>query len=257
MTACHPTEFHKKHRKPPESFSISLNGVTLERAGVTKFLGVVIQENREWNPHIEYICNKVSGANGILAKLKYYVPKYVLCTIYNSLCMSHISYAMIVLASSYKSSIKILEILLKKGIRHVCNGKYNCHTDPLFKECKILIFDDLRKINSVKIMYKKTQGKIHKYHSSKLKLKSEISNIKTRHMHDDLITGNKHTDLYKINSLNYKVATAWNELPLSLKETSSFSISTFTKHTKCLYLSNYSNSHKYGNNNCYICKDLN
>ena len=81
--------FHKRHKKPPCSFSINLNGVDLERVDTIKILGVMINENLDWSAHTHYICNKISKSTAILAKLKHYIPKYVLLTIFNSLCMSH------------------------------------------------------------------------------------------------------------------------------------------------------------------------
>ena len=163
----------------------------LERVEITKFLGVLIQENLNWNSHIDYICNKISRTTGILSRLKHYIPKYILRIIYNSLCMSYISYAVTVWGGSSNESLKRLKVLQKKGIRHVCNAKYNSHTDPLFKNCNILKFDDLNKLSCIKLMYKKTQGKIHKYHASKLKTNSQYYKIDSRQKHDVKIIGNK------------------------------------------------------------------
>ena len=147
--------FHKPRNKPPSSFKLVLNNIDIERVEFTKFLGVLIQENLSWKHHIDYISNKVSKATAILAKLKHYLPKYVLSIIYNSLCLSHMSYALSVWGATPKSSMKRLLKLQKKGIRHVCNAKYNAHTYPLFKKERILVIDDLFKIHCTKIMYKK------------------------------------------------------------------------------------------------------
>ena len=79
--------FHTRFNKPPDNFDIILNGIALERVEVTKFLGVLIQENLNWNRHIGQVCNKIARSTALLAKLKHYVPRYVLLMIYNSLCM--------------------------------------------------------------------------------------------------------------------------------------------------------------------------
>ena len=54
----------------------------------------MIQENVSWNTHVKHICSKISKATALLAKLKHYMPKYILSIIYNSLCISHMSYAL-------------------------------------------------------------------------------------------------------------------------------------------------------------------
>ena len=113
-------------------FKITLNNIDLERVKYTKFLGVLIQENLSWTTHINHVCNKVSTTTALLAKLKHYLPKYVLSIIYNSLCMSHMSYALSVWGAAQNSAMTRLNKLQKKGIRHVCNSTYNAHTSPLF-----------------------------------------------------------------------------------------------------------------------------
>ena len=126
--------FHTRFTKPPDNFSIKLNDIELERVKYTKFLGVLIQENLKWDTHINHVSNKVSRAVGILAILKHYLPKPVLFTIYHSLCISHISYALTAWGNSYASVIKRIDVLHKKGIRNACAAKYNAHTAPLYKK---------------------------------------------------------------------------------------------------------------------------
>ena len=243
--------FHLSHKKPPENFSITLNGIELNRVKNTKFLGVIISENLKWNDHINYVSSKVSRATGILARLKYCLPKCILLMIYNSLCLSHLAYAITVWGSSPPSTIDRLVKLHKKGIRHVCNSKYNAHTEPLYKEMKILNLPDLFKLNCNKLMYRKNNGTLHSYHSEQLKTKSErrITIKDTRQKYDvDLFT---HKAISKINSINSKVASAWNTLPFEIKTCNFENVRFFNQFMKKHYISYYNlNCQKM---NCYIC----
>ena len=248
--------FHKKNRIPPRTFSITLNQIALERVVTTKFLGVLIHEHLDWKPHVDFICNKISKSIAILAKLKHYVPKYVLLTIYNSLCMSHISYALPVWGGSAKSTLHRLIILQKKGIRHVCNARYNSHTEPLFKDCNTLKIEDLFKLNCTKLMYKSIKGVVHNYHASKLVSKSDNSNIVTRQAHNVVILRHRHSKQYKINSLNYKIGTAWNELPLNIKTKSVFTLNTFTRAVKMMLLDRYDTNSICKDKHCYSCNHV-
>ena len=121
--------------------------------------------------------------------------------------MSHLSYAVTVWGGSSQNVLSRLKILQKKGIRHVCNAKYNSHAEPLFRQCKVLNIDDLYKLNCVKLMYKKNQGLIHKYHVSKLPTKSEIYNTVTRQAHDVVIANRRHKKIYKINFTSRDLTT--------------------------------------------------
>ena len=51
--------------KFPELF---LDGITLERETVNKFLGVIIDENVTWKAHINTISTKISKSIGLLRK---------------------------------------------------------------------------------------------------------------------------------------------------------------------------------------------
>ena len=251
--------FHTSYNKPPTSFQIILNNIELERVENSKFLGVIIQENLMWNTHINYICNKVSKATAILAKLKHYLPKYVLKIIYNSLALSNMTYALSAWGAApkspidrlHRSAIDRMHKLHKKGIRHICNSKYNAHTVPLFKKENVLQFQDLYKLQCIKIMHKKIHNTLHSYHTSQLTTYFEITQTNTR-IQDDVCLEMPINTLFKINSINHKVGSSWNELSLDIRKHALKSIRTLTQHVKKSYLSKY--SYVCNIANCYSCK---
>ena len=210
-----------------------------------------MNEKLKWNDHIDYISSKVSRATGILAKLKHYLPKRILFTIYNSLCISHLSYAIVAWGFSPPSVIERLVILHKKGIRHVCNSKYNAHTDPLYKEMNTLRLVDLFKLNCNKIMFKRCHGTLHPYHWKQLCTKAELLDINTRQKYD--VKMETHSENSKINSIKAKIGNVWNNLPFDIKSKNFNTITTFTKHIKQIYISKYNTHCKI--RHCYICKN--
>ena len=244
--------FHSCRKKPPDDFRIILNNVQLERLKQTKFLGVLIQENLSWKHHVDYISSKVSRATGLLAKLKHYLPKHVLLTIYNSLCLSHVSYAISVWGSAPQSTLNRLNTLHKKGIRYACNVKYNAHTEPLYLDTKILKLTDLHKLNCAKLVFKNTKGKLPQYHSAQIPCKYDPDLTQTRQKYDIKmkIPNNKCSE---INSLNYKLGNVWNDLPFDLKDGHFRTIQTFSKHVKNHYSSSYKKHCEI--KHCYICKN--
>ena len=245
--------FHTRFNKPPDSFKIVLNNVDLERVDNTKFLGVLIQENLGWKTHIDYICDRVSRATSILARLKHYLPKSALLLIYNSLCISHMMYAISVWGEAPKSNIDRMIKLQKKGLRHVTNSKYNAHTEPLFKLEKMLQLHDLFKLQCVKLVHKKCHKKLHSYHTSKLLTNYEITGINTR-CGNDVHINEPENSLTRVNSINFKIGMYWNELNSEIKEKAfRISISTFTKHVKNDYISRY--SEVCNKESCYICEN--
>ena len=150
--------------------------------------------------------------------------------------MSHISYALSVWGAAPTSHMNRLQKLQNKGIRHVSNAKYNAHTQPLFKKEKILQINDLFKFQCAKIMYKRLQNRLHQYHSSRITMKYERQTIATRQKYDVIIDSNKNT-FSQINSINLKIGTSWNELPLDTKKLAFKTLPTFAKRIKSIYLS--------------------
>ena len=169
---------------------------------------------------------------------------------FNSLCLSHLSYAISVWGSSSSSTLNRLVTLQKKGIRHVCNSKYNAHTDPLYFDNNILSLKDLFNLSIVKLVFKKRQSKLPLYHSKKLPIKSEILEIETRQKHD-IIMDTCKPKISKMNSINFKTGTAWNTLPFEIKNGHYKTIKTFSKHVRKYYISKYDKTCQV--RNCYIC----
>ena len=48
----------------PRNFSVSINEESLTRCRSYKYLGVIFDENLNWNEHVKYVCQKVSKACG-------------------------------------------------------------------------------------------------------------------------------------------------------------------------------------------------
>ena len=49
-----------------------------------KYLGVYLDNNLTWKPHIEYLCTRLSGASYLLIKLRHNVDQKTLIAVYNS-----------------------------------------------------------------------------------------------------------------------------------------------------------------------------
>ena len=196
----------------------------------TKFLGILIHENLTWDTHLNYICNKLSRVTAILSRLKHQLPTFVLRLIYNSLFAPHLLYGISVWGNSSANSLDRIIKLQKKALRHVTKSKYNSHSEPLLSKMHILSLKDSFKLQCCKLMYKKKVGILHSYHCSQLPTSRVSQSVITRQSHDIII--GSHNYISKINSLNFKIGTSWNELPNNFKEITTLSEFTFVKKVK-------------------------
>ena len=59
----------------------------------TKFLGIYIDRNLVFRDHVSHISSKVARSLGVLHKLRICLPREILITLYNSLILPYLTYA--------------------------------------------------------------------------------------------------------------------------------------------------------------------
>ena len=97
-------------------------------------LGVIVDENLSWKPHIGNILSKVSKSIDIIYKA--------------SLCLLHLflpcaivlfipTYCIMVWGFTYPSTLKHIALLQIKVVRFISRSTFNAHTEPVFRQLKI------------------------------------------------------------------------------------------------------------------------
>ena len=77
------------------------------------FLGIIINENLSWKPHIQFLCNKISKAIGIIYKVKNIFPVHTLINLYNAFILPHLQYGNVIWGNYYSTHIEKLHKLHK------------------------------------------------------------------------------------------------------------------------------------------------
>ena len=140
----------------------------------------------------------------------------------------------------------------KKAIRHLVDVNYNSHTNSLFYQLRCLQLHDAYILQCSKLGYKRKLNSLPYYHASKLMFNRELRQSRTRQ--DDCIALIKPSSFLKINSFNYKIGTAWNNIPFVIKEKINFkkrSEKGFANMMKSFLLKSYDQPCSILN--CYIC----
>lgn len=140
--------FNTRHHDPS---LIHIQNLT--RQNKTKFLGVYIDDNLNWNDHITHVMDKISRAVGILNKARKLLPTKALKTLYCSLVLPYLQYCNIVWGSNYYARLHRLFLLQKKAIRIINNAEYLAHTAPLFIKSNQLNVFDINKLQMGNFMY--------------------------------------------------------------------------------------------------------
>jgi hypothetical protein len=108
-----------------------------------KLLGVLLDENLSFNQHCKLVCSKIAQANYIIAKSKNLLPKKILKDLYFLLVHPHLLYCLPIYSCTTANNVNKLAALQRKAIRNVCNVNYRYNTSMLFKDLKIMPFNEL------------------------------------------------------------------------------------------------------------------
>ena len=118
--------------------SLYVNDIPIEKVHAISFLGLLIDENLSWKPHMLTLLNKLRSSFGVISKLKYCLNVENLVQIYHSLIESYLRYGIIVWNHGNITIVKKMQQLCNKFISFI-NHKTPKHYKFLtIKELQIL-----------------------------------------------------------------------------------------------------------------------
>ena len=215
-------EFCKNRNRPivaDNNHVLKIDGKPIRKVNQCKFLGVYIDENISWRPHIQRI-TKVSQTIGIIGRAKSFMNEQQLAMLYNTMVLPHLQYCLINWGNfKQDGNIQFRNKLLnlqKSLVRIICNANRISHVDPLFQKLNALKIDDL---------YEQAI-RIFSFKLSRNMLPHVISSMFTRvnHGHN---TRNAKNNFFVMRSDRHSIKTiapkCWNSLPLELKHSPSLS----------------------------------
>ena len=172
-------------------------------------------------------------------------------TLYSSLIVPYITYGDVVWGNTDNNQIKRMSILQKRSVRLINGSKYNSHTGPIFRSLRLLSLQDIFQLECCKIFAKFCQGQLSQYLSNTFVTSSSTPLYRFRHTTN--ITPPLVKTKFEEQLILFKVVSAWNSLPITIK--------SYEEHPKSVkYFCNQFKNHKLSNDsticlirNCYIC----
>jgi len=238
--------FHTVQKRVPD-VPISIDGTIIDFVKEFKYLGVILDSHLTWKPHIKYVSKKVAQTNGVMIRMKRYLPPYILLTLYNSLILPYLSYGIMVWGAHSERLFK----LQKQSVRTITNAKYNAHTEPLFKSLNLLKISDILLVQELKFFYKLENQLLPRNFLSMLNRNVDVHAYNTRYGHNLRAPQSKHS--FAKNATRYKIPGTINSAPMSIKEkVYTHSLYGFTKYSKLYIISQYEATCYIPH--CYICQ---
>ena len=96
---------------------VKINDYEIKEVDETKFLGVIIDNNLSWQPHLDSLAKKLRCCSGQLNRIKKYLPVSLHKSLYHTLFESHLSYGISVWGEVPHSKLNSLFIAQKYCIR--------------------------------------------------------------------------------------------------------------------------------------------
>ena len=110
-----------------------------------KYLGIHLDQHLDWNLNMTTLQSKLNRAIGLISKIRHYVPKFLLRTLYFTLFNSYLIYACQVWGQD-PLYLRRLCILQNKALRIINFKEYDYPTNDLYHESKILKIEDYIKL---------------------------------------------------------------------------------------------------------------
>ena len=216
--------------KPENSIKVILDNVELSRVNKTKFLGVLIDENLTWKDHIDAISKTMSRNVGMINKLKHFVPKRILLSLYYTLVMPYLNYGILAWGNLCKTYLNKLLKLQKRAVRHICKTSFRHSSIPLLtcRDLHILNVYNMYNLELGVFMYKYSTDDLPTIFNGYFSNRSQIYNRDTRNK------ANYNLRKNRTNFASKGVKTAgpgfWNSLPKEIKL--SLNVKAFRKQLK-------------------------
>ena len=240
--------FHHRQRNISKiNLELMINNTQIEQVKEFNFLGILLDECMTWNPHIQKISSKISRVNGVLSRLKRFVPSNILLTIYNALIQPHLNYGVLL----WGQNVKRIHKLQKWALRSITASKYNAHTEPLFIKLKILQIQDIYTLCLLKFYYKYKNDLLPSFFTGMFDATYLTHTRATRHVKEPLkVTSN--TELAKA-SIRFSLPGLIEKIDEKvINKISTHSLSGFSNYAKSHFISRYNPVCDI--KNCYVCQ---
>ena len=112
---------------------LSYNNNTLTQVEEVKVLGLTIDQNLTWKPHIEKTCNKISKLIGLLYRIRPFIDKNCMILYYNSFILPLIDYCLNLWFDAGNVHVHRVQVLQNRIARLILNASHDCSSHDILQ----------------------------------------------------------------------------------------------------------------------------
>lgn len=204
--------------KDRKKFKLTIGKYTLHEVEKIKYLGVILDNNLNWIPHIDYLVTKLSQVAGVLFKVRNHLSLKSRIMIYNGLAGSYLNYGIVAWGAA---SISRLQTVQDRLVRYMTFLPPSANTDQSFATLKILnikqhYFHEISKFvhsvhnNISPVIFNDYFIPVTDYRSSR---------PSRTFLHNDYVLPKPRTEKGKHSSI-FAGVKLWSKIPLNFKRLS-------------------------------------
>ena len=205
--------FRPKKKQITKHLNFKISGQKVNTCSSVKHIGVMLQDTLEWNLHLNILNLKINRAIGLLCKIRHYVPKFLLKTLYYIIFHSHLIYACQIWDQN-QSILNKIQPLQDKALRIINFKPDNFDTAELYKKDKILKIPDYIKLLNCLFVRDVLTGS-----STPPPFQTYFTKSENIHQHNtryatqiSVVLAQRNTDLYGIKSIQHQSILIWNQI---------------------------------------------
>ena len=199
-----------------------------------KLLGLYIDENLNWNTHIDHLCATVSSKISLLRQSSEYVPIHVQKLFYQSYILPLLDYGSVPWGSTSSANIERLVKLQKRAARIILNADFDTSSASMFQELGWASVASRIKYNTAVLTYKALNNMTSDYINKLLTPMSQTHNFNLRSGENGTLCAKVAHYIYTLynGSFSCSAPRLWNSLPLATRNAES--LTTFKRLVKPL-----------------------
>ena len=202
-----------------KKLKIKLNNESLNQVSNVPYLGIQMDSSLKWNQHVLKLCKQVSGKLALLNRLRRFLDKNALLSLYHAIIQPNIDYAISVWGYSSSANRGLISRLQHRAARIISgNHDYiNVRGVDLMNQMGLQSVEVRRNYYTAILMFKITNELAPSRLNNLFTFSKDTHDIPTRSS-----VGSKYQipepnfEFYR-NSLKYQGSMLWNALPPHLK----------------------------------------
>ena len=213
----------RKSFNSPNFPILYLNGSPLERVYSFKYLGVILNSQLSWSPHIDYTCSKTRKLLGfIFWNFYFHSSPSALLKLYQSLILPHLSYCSPLWDPYQLKDINKLENVQSFALK-LCTKQWSSDYHSLLYQLSLPKLSSRRKISKLLLLFKFIHNILFIPSNILNFQNSSSSHLRFSH-HLNIKIAYSRTN-FSLYSFFPNTSVLWNSLPPSVKDSNNPTIS--------------------------------